>query len=90
MFIELGPIVITPELMRRGYGKQLLDYSREKNADRVQAGEETLLPESHLRPFYMGEIDVEELVLISPWIDLNISNKKKPNKKEKTVIYMFF
>ena len=31
--LTMGPICITPELKRRGYGKKLLDYSLEKAAD---------------------------------------------------------
>lgn len=31
--LTMGPIGITPELKRRGYGKKLLDYSLEKAAD---------------------------------------------------------
>ncbi len=31
--LTMGPIVITPELKRQGYGKALLDYSLEKAAD---------------------------------------------------------
>jgi len=31
--LTMGPIGITPELKRRGYGKRLLDYSLEKAAD---------------------------------------------------------
>lgn len=31
--LTMGPICITPELKRKGYGKQLLDYSMEKAAD---------------------------------------------------------
>ena len=31
--LTMGPICITPELKRKGYGKQLLDYSLEKAAD---------------------------------------------------------
>ena len=31
--LTMGPICITPELKRRGYGKQLLDYSLERAAE---------------------------------------------------------
>jgi len=31
--LTMGPICITPELKRKGYGKQLLDYSLEKAAE---------------------------------------------------------
>ncbi len=31
--LTMGPIGITPELKRKGYGKKLLDYSLEKDAD---------------------------------------------------------
>ena len=31
--LTMGPICITPELKRKGYGKQLLDYSIEKAAE---------------------------------------------------------
>ncbi|MDY5935424.1 MAG: N-acetyltransferase [Oscillospiraceae bacterium] len=31
--VTMGPICITPELKRKGYGKKLLDYSLEKSAE---------------------------------------------------------
>ena len=33
--LTMGPICITPELKRQGYGKQLLDYSLESSASAI-------------------------------------------------------
>ena len=51
--LTMGPIGITPELKRQGYGKALLDYSLEKAAD---LGFGAVLFEGNIG--FMGTVDL--------------------------------